>query len=222
MNVGRRVIGAALLAGRRWLRNTPIQRFRIVTWVYRRLFAHVHPPDRDLHVRYLGAEYVVPAGDVTIAPSLIAGDYERAEFEALGRLLGSGATVVDVGANVGLHAVFCGMRVGPNGRVIALEPEPTNYTYLVENVRRNGLANVETCRHGAGARAGALRLHLVPGGHGGHSAAALEGSVPIEVEIVRLDDFLRDRVRRVDLVKIDVEYLIRESHRHQKYLWYNT
>jgi FkbM family methyltransferase len=191
--------------GRRLLRNTPLQQLPIVTRVYRFVFAWLHPPGGETSVRYLGSEYIVPTEDLTIVPSLVSGDYERAEFEALEELLRPGDIVIDVGANVGLHAVFCGARVGPEGRVLAFEPEPVNHGYLVRNVERNGLRNVDVFLKGAGGRSGTLRLYLAPGNVGTHSAAAIEGGAAIDVEIVRLDDFLRDRVRRVDLVKIDVE-----------------
>ena len=205
MSLGRRAIEAVIHAGRRLFRNTPIQQLPIVTRIYRALFDRLHPPGTDLVVHYLGAEFVVPTGDVTVVPSLIAGDYERAEFEALDRRLHPGMTVVDVGANIGLHSVFFATRIIPGGRVLALEPEPANFGYLEANVQRNGLTNVEMFMMGAGARGGALRLHLVPGTVGGHTAAEIDSGSSIDVEVVRLDDLLRDRVTRVDLMKVDVE-----------------
>jgi FkbM family methyltransferase len=205
VRIDQRVAALLIRAGRRWLRNSPVQRLEIVTWAYRLLFGRLHPPGTDLQVRYLGADYVVPSGDITVVPSLTAGDYERAEFEALDRALRPGMVVVDVGANVGLHSVFFAARVGPAGKVIALEPEPDNYRYLTDNVRRNGLTNVDAVLAGAGAREAAMTLNLLPGGMGGHSFAPVDGGTPIEVRVVRLDDFLPQRTARVDLVKIDVE-----------------
>lgn len=196
--------GAILRVGRRLLRNTPIQRLPLVTTVYRQLFGRIHPRGTDLEVTYFGASYVIPSDDVTMAPSLTAGDYERAEFKALEAHLRPGMVVVDVGANVGLHTVFFARRVAPGGRVFALEPEPSNYEYLVRNVQRNGVSCVETAMLAAGSREGALTLHLTAGAAGGHSAAPV-GSASIEVRVVRLDSFLEPRVSRVDLVKIDVE-----------------
>jgi FkbM family methyltransferase len=205
VSLGRRAIEAVIHIGRRLFRNTPIQQLPIVTKIYRALFDRLHAPGTDLVVHYLGAEFVVPTGDVTVVPSLIAGDYERAEFEALERRLHRGMTVVDVGANIGLHTVFLASRVSPGGRVLALEPEPANFGYLEANVQRNGLTNVELFMVGAGARGGTLRLHLVPGTVGGHTAAEIDGGSSIDVEVVRLDDLLRDKVTRIDLMKLDVE-----------------
>lgn len=205
MTLQEKVAGGLIGVGRRWFRNTPIQRLPFVTPIYRWLFAQTHGGATELEVTYLGASLVVPAADVTVVPSLMAGDYERAEFAALERVVRPGMTVVDVGANIGLHAVFFGSRIGASGRVFAFEPEPFNFRFLQTNVARNGLANVECLMQGAGAHAGTLRLYLVEGTVGAHTAAAVEGATAIDVTVVRLDDALRDRAPRVDLIKIDVE-----------------
>lgn len=199
-----RISWAIIRAGRKLFRNTPIQRLPLVTAIYRKLFARLHPPGRETIVRYLGSEYVVPTGDITVVPSLMAGDYERAEFDALGRLLRPGMVVVDVGANIGLHAVFFGRAVGRTGRVMAFEPEPSNFGYLARNVTRNDVPQVETFMKAAGEREGQLTLYMSEGNVGTHSAAPTGGAA-LEVEIVRLDEFLRHRADRIDLIKIDVE-----------------
>lgn len=45
-----------------------------------------------------------------------------------------GEVVVDVGANIGLYSLYCAQRVGPNGTVVAIEPEPANFFNLLENI----------------------------------------------------------------------------------------
>lgn len=205
MTWSQRLARGLIALGRRLFRNTPIQRFPIVTAIYRRLFAQTHGSSEQLELTYLGASLLVPAADVTVVPSLVAGDYERAEFTALGRLLRPGMTVVDVGANIGVHTVFFASRVAPGGRVFAFEPEPFNFRFLQTNVARNRLTNVECLMEGAGAHAGTLRLHLIAGTVGGHTAAAVAGAAAIDVAVVRLDDAMRERRAHVDLIKIDVE-----------------
>jgi len=55
----------------------------------------------------------------------------------------SGDTVLDVGANVGAHAVFLSHLVGMRGRVLAFEPLPANIDALNQTIRRRGrFANV--------------------------------------------------------------------------------
>ncbi|MCI4355634.1 MAG: FkbM family methyltransferase [Thermoplasmata archaeon] len=71
-----------------------------------------------------------------------------------------GALVIDLGAGLGDYTVAAGRAVGPGGFVIALEPSPTDFARLAENVRDSGLANV-VCVCGALGREGErLRLRF--------------------------------------------------------------
>ena len=53
-----------------------------------------------------------------------------------------GANVIDVGANLGYNAVYAARRVGPTGRVLAIEPAADNLAILRENIATNGLNNI--------------------------------------------------------------------------------
>ncbi|MEN2981530.1 MAG: FkbM family methyltransferase [Thermus sp.] len=68
--------------------------------------------------------------------SLIQGTFEPETVRYLRSRLGPGARVVDVGAHVGYYTRLFSDLVGPEGKVIAFEPEPTNYALLSRNLRR--------------------------------------------------------------------------------------
>ena len=53
-----------------------------------------------------------------------------------------GDLVFDMGAHCGVSAYHLSQLVGPEGRVIAFEPDPTNYALLLRNISRHNLANV--------------------------------------------------------------------------------
>ncbi len=53
-----------------------------------------------------------------------------------------GDVVVDVGAHIGMLSAVAAKRVGPNGKVLAFEPDARNYRDLLRTIRRNGLQNV--------------------------------------------------------------------------------
>jgi FkbM family methyltransferase len=60
----------------------------------------------------------------------------------LGRIeFAPGDTVVDIGAHVGLFSIYLAKR-HPQVRVIALEPDPTNFHNLSQNLVRNRIDNV--------------------------------------------------------------------------------
>lgn len=53
-----------------------------------------------------------------------------------------GDLVFDVGAHAGMTTYFLSKMVGPSGRVIAFEPDASNYAYLLQNIEYHGLKNV--------------------------------------------------------------------------------
>jgi len=78
-------------------------------------------------------------------------------------------TVVDIGANLGYHAVIASRMVGPGGRVIAFEPEPRNHALLTDNLRRNHCANVEAHRKAVSDETGrSVTLYLAADNLGDH------------------------------------------------------
>lgn len=53
-----------------------------------------------------------------------------------------GDTFVDIGGNVGVMSLNAAAVVGPRGKVIAFEPDPTNAAYFLRGVVANGFNNV--------------------------------------------------------------------------------
>lgn len=72
--------------------------------------------------------------------------FEAAELVALAELLPSGATVLDVGANIGNHALFFATRMAA-AKVVVIEPNPLALAPLVANVVVNGLTGVIDLTH---------------------------------------------------------------------------
>ena len=54
-----------------------------------------------------------------------------------GLAIREGATVIDVGGNIGMFALYAAEKAGAEGRVFALEPIPRTFAALRENVIRN-------------------------------------------------------------------------------------
>ena len=84
---------------------------------------------------------VLDADDPGISRQLIRlGERELEQKFILERELKPGMRVFDLGANIGYYTVMMARRVGPTGRVYAVEPVPRNFELLSRNVGRNGLA----------------------------------------------------------------------------------
>jgi len=130
---------------------------------------------------------------------------EREERALIARAVKPGMIAVDVGANVGLHTLGLARRVGPEGRVHALEPEPANFRLLARAVKRARAANVRLHPLAASDAAATLTLYLSDANRGDHrTAPAPEARRAFEVRAVPLDALLADEPR-VDFMKIDVQ-----------------
>ncbi|CAN5360479.1 hypothetical protein BH23ACT3_BH23ACT3_10770 [soil metagenome] len=133
------------------------------------------------------------------------GVYEPYVSAVLDRLLGAGDVFVDVGANVGYHTVRAAARVGPTGRVLAVEANPENARLLALTVADNGLAHVDVLPLALGDRLGHVSFGSHIGSNGGFApddTASLASGHATVVPVVPLDALA---LERVDVMKIDVE-----------------
>ncbi|MBO0768044.1 MAG: FkbM family methyltransferase [Solirubrobacterales bacterium] len=133
-------------------------------------------------------------------------NYEQAEIEALAALLKDGGTLVDVGANIGLHSVTLTKRI-PGLSVQAFEPVSATLSLLERNAAKNGVSGQIRTHHLAlSDHDGELRLttryqagnFVVP--EGADADAQMVERVPTR----RLDDVLGSDTP-VTAIKCDVE-----------------
>ncbi len=125
-----------------------------------------------------------------------------------------GDLVVDVGAHIGRYTIISSKRTGPNGRVVAIEADPSNFKTLNRNVNLNKLTNVTTLNYAVYSNQTNLRLYL-PGKESGftiYNTIMLNSGKPhkkfVEVNANTLDNLLKQiKINLVDInwIKIDVE-----------------
>jgi FkbM family methyltransferase len=123
----------------------------------------------------------------------------------------TGDTVVDVGAHIGLYTIIASKRVGPTGKVIAIEPDPENCNLLKRNVELNNLTNVIILECAAFSSNTKLKLYS-PGKERGFtklstvmSARALTETF-LHVDGNKLDHLmLMQGIMQANWIKIDVE-----------------
>jgi FkbM family methyltransferase len=128
----------------------------------------------------------------------LEGERHIAEARLILKLLKPGFHVVDVGANIGYYVLLFKKGIGPDGRVVAIEPSPENLPELLLNVERNSLhKNVEIIEAAVGALTGTAGLQ-----RGINSGVISDSSAAYAVRLDTLDNMIRDRV---DFIKIDVE-----------------
>jgi FkbM family methyltransferase len=148
---------------------------------------------------------IYPRQDMYVGRSLaLYGEYSEGEAEIFKALIRPGEVVVEVGANIGAHTVLLARLAGPEGAVLAFEPQPVLFQILCANLALNGIANVRAENMGLGERAKALHIPCLDYGaddnFGGISLEFAKEGVPVRVTM--LDAF---GLQRCSFIKIDVE-----------------
>lgn len=130
--------------------------------------------------------------------------FEPLTHEFLASYSQRGDVFIDVGAHVGIYTIKLAQFFS---KVIALEPEPQNYSLLYKNVSANGLSDkVIALPVAASDRDGYADLY-VKAPSGAHSLEDSRGARrKVKVITMKIDTLLRVlNVEKVDVVKIDVE-----------------
>lgn len=148
----------------------------------------------------------IPSEDVRLAAWVsLRGSLEPGLDLFLAATVTAGMTVVDVGANIGLHTLPLSRHVGPTGRVFCFEPSPRVFPILEVNVAMNGFADrVTAVRAAITDKEGSADLYVMK--TCGHTTLFdIGGSVAtVQTRTAALDAVLPGGLR-CDLVKIDAE-----------------
>ncbi len=176
--------------------------YRIARW--RRMVRRI-PPD-ELCFNIQGLYLYLNPDDLGLSAELaVEHVHEPILTEALQSVLHPGMTVVDVGANLGYFALLAARAVGPEGKVIALEPFPVSYALLERNIKANNLTNVITFQLAAGERDGDRVFYCYDQANWNSLRAGRRRPISeILVKVCRLDRLLEFEPR-IDLIRMDVE-----------------
>jgi FkbM family methyltransferase len=115
--------------------------------------------------------YLTSATMRTVAKFLRWETFERGQYRRRGFELQADDTVIDIGANIGMFALWTEPQI-PRGRLICVEPNPHALECLRMNVRQNELCNVIIVPAAVGGENGTMELVCHPGWEAlAHSAA---------------------------------------------------
>jgi len=155
-----------------------------------------------------GFDIFLDPADMGISPSIgVLGWYELKTTELFIKLVESGSTVIDVGANVGFFTLLAAKLAGKQGVVLSFEPDPTSFSLLSKSVQRNNFGNVRLFQKCISNMDGQQILYLSVTHHKGlHSISRDLGGPRITVQSARLDTVADSlNIGAIDLLKIDVE-----------------
>ena len=179
------------------LRPWPLR--QITNWTIRQLLPK--------QIQFGEAIVVLNPNDPVVSGALYFGVYEKAETHFFESACRSGMTFLDVGANIGYYTALAARAVGPNGKVVALEPDPESYSYLEKTIDANSVGNVKSFRIAASNAPANLPLFISKDNRGDNRLYASADKRPqIEVEARPVDELLTENnISTVDLIKIDVQ-----------------
>ncbi|MDO9375070.1 MAG: FkbM family methyltransferase [Ferruginibacter sp.] len=113
--------------------------------------------------------------------------------------LQQGAYILDCGANIGMSIVYLKTQF-PDAKIIAFEPDETNFNLLQKNIGSFGYSNVEL--HKAAVWSENTTLLFSNESSMGSKVETSANENTIKVSALRLKDFID---RDVDFLKIDIE-----------------
>lgn len=131
------------------------------------------------------------------------GIYELEVQDALVQLIRPGMRVFDIGANTGFFTLLLAKLVGPDGEVIAVDPDPANIASLREQAELNPELRVLPVHAAVGASAGRATLRAAQ--PGSPLAQVLpDASGEGALHVVTIDDLVRAH-GAADFIKMDIE-----------------
>lgn len=125
----------------------------------------------NLHRHVLGRRFVerpvhgyrmlLDMQDRGISRSLLLFGTREVEHKViLERVLQPGMTVFDIGANIGYYVLMELALIGPAGKLVAIEPAPSNVALLKRNLALNGYDGVPVIQSAVSDKPGEKLFHL--------------------------------------------------------------
>ncbi len=152
--------------------------------------------------------------DTGFAPHMIFDGYwEYWLTKFMAENIKPGDTVLDVGANVGYYSILMSELVGPEGKVVAVEPNPILFRLLNDSLAINGFARRSVSHNIAlsGLTTSDEETFFVPFGEFKNGRLLLKGENEDtlkehgELVKVKVQNFPVDSIESLDFIKIDVE-----------------
>lgn len=139
---------------------------------------------------------------------LLFGKRELEHKKMLEEVLKPGMTVLDIGANIGYYALMELNLIGRNGKLIAVEPSPSNVELLKRNIELNGYFDIEVYNAAISNYSGNRLFHLSNMSNlntfhdVGTGVEHLSGQ-SLDVKTFTVPEIMKGRP--LDLIRMDVE-----------------
>ena len=153
---------------------------------------------------------VNPNDDGLSTELLVHGSHEPETTKFVSSLINENMICVDVGANIGYYSTLYSKIVGPNGKVISIEPSPINFDYLKKNLELQDFQNYLLFNCACGNEQNQVKFYM---DHRANKCQIIEDDDSshlekniISVPLRKIDDIINEsNVEMIHFLKIDVE-----------------
>jgi FkbM family methyltransferase len=154
----------------------------------------------------------VPIKDTVFLHVRMEGYYEKGISDITSKIIRTGDTVIDIGANFGWYTSLLCKGVGPTGSVHCFEPNANMFPVLKRNIELNQFEDRAIAMQiGIGSEKTSARLAAAEGELGlGHivNEAEVISTQANDIQVIQidtLDSLFASRIDRISFIKIDVE-----------------
>lgn len=163
----------------------------------------------SIRIRTKNLTIETPSIEETISKYLIFdGIYDNDTYHILLRFLKKNSVFLDIGANVGLFSLLAARNICPEGAVYSVEAAPSIYGFLKRNKEANPVSNI-TIYHNAAHKTSGEEVRFFEAPESKFGMGSLynrPGSRQVTVKTLAVDDLiLNEGIKKVDLIKIDIE-----------------
>jgi FkbM family methyltransferase len=154
-----------------------------------------------------GVRVKLPAKYIRYFPS----DYEHENFAFLKSCCGDGATILDIGAHIGLFSAIAAKIAGEYGKIFAFEPAPNTVPVLHQTIRINELGHLVSPVNQAMGKDVGKTTFFISDTEADNSNSLVSYKEDrklngVEVDVNTIDNFVSTKhLTKVDFIKIDVE-----------------
>ena len=132
--------------------------------------------------------------------------YEPQVTKTINKIVKAGDWVVDIGANIGYYTLLLAKLVGPKGKVISFEPDPTSFKILKKSIKANNFKNIILENKAITDKNQEIDFYLSKKDTRLHQIFNNPNSKEVlRIQTTTLDDYLKNFSAVINFVKIDIE-----------------
>ncbi|NRG16586.1 FkbM family methyltransferase [Rhizobiales bacterium] len=128
--------------------------------------------------------------------------YEQEILESIEKYVPEDATILDIGANIGNHALYWA-RKSPNRKIVCFEPVSSTFEILKKNIEANNI-NAQISAHNFGVSDKPSKARIDRFSASNIGATRLRHDEAGELSLISIDGFISEE-NKIGMLKIDTE-----------------